>query len=148
MICVDACVAVKWILEEHFSEQAEALLVACIQAGHRVVAPPLLPIEVTNILRQRMRRENPPLSLEDASQLLKRFLGLPVDLVAPDGLYEAALALADAYQLPAAYDAHYLALAQMLGCNLWTADERFINVVGAKVPIVKSIRDYAAGVPL
>ncbi|MBM2811438.1 MAG: hypothetical protein HW416_2197 [Chloroflexi bacterium] len=148
MICVDACLAAKWILEEEFSDQAQALLVSAIREGSRVVAPPLLPIEVTNILRQRMRRDRPPLALADATELLERFLDLPVDIVAPDGLYESALALADAYQLPAAYDAHYVVLAQMLGCSLWTADQRLINALGARLPSVKSIRDYAPGLPL
>ena len=30
---------------------------------------------------------------------------------------------------PAAYDAHYLALAEMMDCEFWTADERLFNAV-------------------
>lgn len=33
---------------------------------------------------------------------------------------EITLALAEAYDLPAVYDAYYLALAQLLRCSLWT----------------------------
>ena len=28
-------------------------------------------------------------------------------------------------KLRAAFDAHYLALAEIFGCELWTADEKF-----------------------
>jgi predicted nucleic acid-binding protein len=55
MICVDASVAVKWILNEENSDRANALYRAAMRTGETIVAPPLLPLEVTNILRQRMR---------------------------------------------------------------------------------------------
>ena len=51
MICVDASLAIKWILEEEHTAQAEALYRATLLAGERIIAPPLLPIEATNILR-------------------------------------------------------------------------------------------------
>ena len=147
MICVDASLAAKWVLEEEHSDRAEALLVAHIRAGERIVAPPLLPIEVTNILRQRMRRQ-PQFSLADTLQLLHQFLSFPLELTAPEGLYELALTLADTLTLPAAYDAHYVALAQLLGCSLWTADERLVSALGGKLPFVKWIGDYHKGDPL
>jgi predicted nucleic acid-binding protein len=37
--------------------------------------------------------------------------------------------LAAAHNLAAAYDAHYLALAERLGIDCWTADERLYNSV-------------------
>ena len=55
MICVDASVAVKWLLNEERSDRARALYLAALLAGEPIVAPVLLPLEVTNILRQRMR---------------------------------------------------------------------------------------------
>jgi predicted nucleic acid-binding protein len=36
-----------------------------------------------------------------------------------------ALMLADTLGLSAAYDMHYLALAEAIGCELWTADAKF-----------------------
>ncbi len=148
MICVDASLAAKWILLEDYSQQARGLYRACIQADERMVAPPLLASEMTNILRQRMRRGQPRLSLSDAAQLLQHFLSMPVALVAPPRLHETALAVADRHNLAAAYDAHYVALAQMSGCNLWTADERLLNVAGATLPFVKLIGGYTDGDPL
>ena len=117
MICVDASVAVKWIVEEERSDQATALYDAVLGAGRVIVAPPLLPIEVTNILRQRMRSTERWL-LDKATARLERFLSLPIAIHIPDDLHLRALALTHAFDLPAAYDAHYLALAEHLDCEL------------------------------
>ena len=37
--------------------------------------------------------------------------------------------IAATYHLPATYDAHYLALAEHLGVELWTADTRLVNAL-------------------
>ena len=121
MIVVDASVAAKWILPEPRSEQAEALYTASLQAGEPVVAPTLLLYEVSNILRQRMIRFG--LSLAAAEQLMAEFSTLAVTILAPRALHQRALALAAAHNLSATYDAHYVALAEQLGCDLWTDDE-------------------------
>jgi predicted nucleic acid-binding protein len=57
VIGVDASVAAKWIFTKQYSEQARALLRAALSAGERIVAPPLLTIEVTNIIRQRLHQK-------------------------------------------------------------------------------------------
>ncbi|MBI2330321.1 type II toxin-antitoxin system VapC family toxin [Candidatus Daviesbacteria bacterium] len=147
MICIDASLAAKWVFAEELQQQAEALYQQTIAAGERIVAPPLLPIEVTNIVRQRMRRAKPPgeplLSLVEAKQHLDRFLAFLVELQLPPGLHQRALELAHAHGLAAAYDAHYIALAQMLGCEFWTADRNLMRAVQEKLPFVKWIGDYA-----
>src|SRR6266516_173907 len=126
MICVDASVAAKWVFAEPYSQEARALYKATIQNGERVVAPPLLPIEVTNIIRQHMRRAKPPqiqpLTLAEATSALGQFLTFPIELTLPPRLHEAALTLAATRGLPAVYDAHYLVLAKLLSCPFWTAD--------------------------
>jgi predicted nucleic acid-binding protein len=144
MICVDASVAAKWILaDEDYAIQADALYMATVDAFEPIVAPPLLPIEVTNILRRRLRAQ-PPLPRSEAIRLLEHFLALPaLTLTAPEGLYRRALELADDHGLPAAYDAHYVALAEYFGCQLWTADERLLRQLGGRLPFVRWIGDYA-----
>lgn len=143
MICVDASVAVKWVLPEQHSEHALALYAATTAAGEPVMAPLLLASEVANILRQRMVREN--LALADARQLLSQFLAFPVRYLTDDLLFMRALELAAIYNLPAVYDAHYLAVAEQASCPLWTADRRLLRAVQGALPYVRAIGDYAEG---
>jgi len=58
------------------------------------------------------------------------------------GSHFQALALADALDLAATYDAHYLALAEHLGCELWTDDQRLMRRVASSLPFVRWIGDH------
>lgn len=141
MICVDASVAAKWLLEEENSAKADALYQACVRGGSPMVAPALLLVELTNILRRRMVRDG--LLLEQATQLLERFFTFPISVVNHETLHHKALALAATYDLPAAYDAHYLALSQMLGCAFWTNDRNLVNTLGNRLDFVRWLGDFA-----
>lgn len=141
MICIDASVAAKWLFEEEDSDKADALYHACVSADVPLVAPPLLPIELTSIVRRRMVRDR--LSLEQASEVLEHFLSFPVSVIMPDRLHQTALTLAATYNLPAAYDAHYLALCQLLGCAFWTNDQSLVNMLGNRLAFVRRLGDFA-----
>ncbi len=91
--------AVKWIVLEEHSDRARALFRAARQANETLVAPPLLPIEITNVLYQRVRSSG-RMSRDEASTLLADFLAFPIVLHNLAGLHQRALALADAYSLP------------------------------------------------
>jgi predicted nucleic acid-binding protein len=56
-------------------------------------------------------------------------------------LHRQALILADAFGLPAAYDAPYLALAERFGCAFWIADQRLLRLVGRRLPFVRPISE-------
>ncbi|HLH24950.1 MAG TPA: type II toxin-antitoxin system VapC family toxin [Chloroflexota bacterium] len=140
MIVLDASVAVKLILTETYSAQVIALLTSTAQAGEPIVAPTLLPYEVANILRQRMVRQGMALSLAD--RLMADFLTFPIALQTSPTMHQRALAIADIYGLPAAYDAHYIALAEELGADLWTDDQRLLRALAGRVPFVRWIGSY------
>ncbi len=140
MICVDASVAAKWILPEEHAELARALLRYALGMAESIVAPPLLPIEVTNILRQRVRAGE--LTPAEAKDRLALFLAFPVSLRAPEPLYHRALEIAEEYNLPAVYDAHYVALAELSGATLWTDDQRLLRILGGRLSFVQWIGNY------
>ena len=52
-----------------------------------------------------------------------------------------AFELATRFRRPAAYDAHYLALAEHLACPFWTADERLYNSVRDSFPLIRWLGD-------
>jgi predicted nucleic acid-binding protein len=140
VIVVDASVAAKWLLSEANSDKAEALYVDCVGRSEPIAAPHLLPFEIANILRQQMRRAG--MSLSEAQQLMARFQTFMVILDSPPGMFGRALVLADAYGLPAAYDAYYLALAEHHRCTLWTADLRLLRLVSGTLTYVSPIANY------
>ena len=140
MICADASVAAKWLFAEEHAAQASALLRDALGVAEPLVAPPLLPSEVANVIRQRLRQGQ--VRLDEARALLAQFLTLPIRLQAPETLYDRSLVLADQHNLPAIYDAHYVALAELLGATLWTADRRLLRALGGRLPFVRWIGDY------
>jgi predicted nucleic acid-binding protein len=142
VICVDSSVAAKWLFAEEHSAEADELLRTALEQQEPIVAPPLLPAEVTNIIRQRLRQAQ--LRLDEGRELLVQFMALPIAFQPPQMLYDRVLVLTDQYNLPAVYDANYLALAEMLGATLWTADQRLLPALGGRLAFVRSIADYGA----
>lgn len=125
-VVVDASLAVKWLVSEVHTEKAIALARAWARSGTQPVAPYLMPVEVTNAIHKRVSRHG--ISLEVAIRLLEGLLGAGIEFREPAGLHQRALELAGQLRLDTIYDAHYLALAESIGCELWTADERFYRV--------------------
>jgi predicted nucleic acid-binding protein len=140
LICPDASVVTKWLFAEEHSEQARALYRAAARAGEVIVAPSLLASEITNNVRQRLRRGE--LDLAAARGHLARFLAIPIELETRSALYDRALVLAHDYGLAAAYDAQYVATAELAGATFWTADQRLIRALRGDVPFVRWIGDY------
>ena len=89
MICADSSVAAKWLFAEAHAAQASALLRDALGAAEPLVAPPLLPSEVANVIRQRLRQGQ--VRLDEARALLAQFLALPIRLQAPETRYDRAL---------------------------------------------------------
>jgi predicted nucleic acid-binding protein len=108
-----------------------------------VLAPSLLWPEVLNVIhRRRYRAAEDALTPEEAEEAVERFLAYPITAVEHAGLSRTAYTLARTYQLPSIYDATYLALAQLLGVELWTDDTRLRNALGGRLSWVRWIGDY------
>lgn len=91
------------------------------------VAPSLQRYEVTNALH-RYQHSN-QLSVVAIENTLKLFLTLPIAHVDELSDHQRAMEMARRFGRPAAYDAHYLVLAERLGIEFWTADRRLANAV-------------------
>jgi predicted nucleic acid-binding protein len=134
---VDASLALKWVMEEPYSAEARTLLERWRDDQQKLTAPALFIYEITNALAKRVQRRN--LTPSDAKQKLAFFLALGPTLSHLGGLHFRALEIAEKFKMSAAYDAHYLALAESRSCECWTADERLWNTVKAEFPWVRWI---------
>jgi len=136
-VCVDASVILRYVLQPE-NEPIQSLWQSWIADEVSLVAPSLLFYEVTNALYQQQR--NKVLSAEAIWETLELSLDLPITLVNEKNLHLKAREVAMQFNLPATYDAHYLALAEWMEIDLWTADIRLVNALKPfKVKWVKGI---------
>jgi len=132
-LCVDANLVIRLVADPK-DEAVRRLWERWDAERRQLTAPTLLYYEVTNTL-YRYRR----LGLMSASSVrlaLKVAFSLPLRLHGDVSLHRWAVDLAKRFSLPAAYDAHYLALAEWLGGEFWTADRRLAQAVQAELPWV------------
>ncbi len=139
MMVTDASIVLKWQLDdEDYVPQATSLRDDFYAQGIvNVIAPHLLIYEVANgiAVATRQKRITPDKANEALSNLL--MLGIKTREVEPFRILELSLK----YNL-AAYDAAYLALAEMEKCDLWTGDRTFYQAVKNELSWVKWIGDY------
>lgn len=141
-VVVDSNIALKWVLDEQDSPAALALLAEWTRTRITIIAPALLAYEATNILFQNVRKNK--ITFDTASNGLKRVIlaGIEFDFPYDYRLSLRAIELANKYNLTAAYDPHYLALAEREGCELWTADTRMWRTVQGKLSWVRNLHEY------
>ena len=131
--CVDANLVIRLIADP--GDKAVLQLWERWDAeGRQPAAPALLYYEVTNAL-YRYRRMG-LMGPSSVRLVLQAALSLPLRLYQDAGLHRRALDLAERFDLPAACDGHYLALAERLGAEFWTADRRLVETVQAELPWV------------
>ena len=140
-VVVDASLAVKWLVREEHTDKALAILREWHDEEVTPVAPHLLPFEVANVLHRKVFRGQ--LGVGDSIRMIAQLLGSRLELHQTAELHVRALELASELKQGAVYDAHYLALAEEFGCELWTADQRFCRAAES-TRSVHWIGDWAA----
>jgi predicted nucleic acid-binding protein len=127
IICVDANFVVFLVKADSETSPFIVLWDEWQEQDCQIIAPTLFCYEVTNVFyRMSIAGQILP---EEAQQLLEDALNLGIILYGDKTLYERALSLAKNLNLPATYDAHYLALAQQFNAEFYTADRRLFNSV-------------------
>src|SRR5712692_1409137 len=116
-IVVDASTGTKWFVEETDSDKANLLKTAHEKGQLQLTAPDLLVYEVTNALEY-----NPKMTTDDQVQSIRRLLELDLDLIPPRADFMAETARTARKHTLSAYDASYIALADIIGTNCVTAD--------------------------
>ena len=124
MICLDANLIIRRVISPD-DEATNNLWARWEKARERFIAPALIQYEIANAFHQY--RRNKLLSPEDAGLALRTALAIPIETVHDLDLNQEAFGIANRYNLAAAYDSHYLAVALRHGLEFWTADERLWN---------------------
>jgi len=124
---IDTSIALKWVLAESDSPQALALRRDFLVRQDILSAPSLLIYEATNTLYAAARDgavswQAVDMGLEDILTTIR--LRIPSAAIA-----QRTVAITHRTSQTYAYDAQFLALAEHLHCDLWTADERFLRAV-------------------
>jgi predicted nucleic acid-binding protein len=135
-ICVDANLVTRLVIAPN-DQPVQQLWQQWQRDSRQLAAPTLLHYEVTNAL---YRYQKQGLLSEEIVRIgLNAALALPIHLHGDSGLHRRALALAERFALPAAYDAHYLAVAEQLDSELWTADRRLARSVESALSWVRLV---------
>ena len=136
-VVIDASLAAMWAIPELYTNQALALANQWAQEDTHLIAPCLLLTEVTNAFYKRLVRGE--IDLDTAIAALHIVMEFDIEIREEPGLHSQAIKLARQLKRPTTYDCHYLALAEIHHCALWTGDERFYNSVGKAFHQIKWI---------
>jgi predicted nucleic acid-binding protein len=132
-LCIDANLVIR-LVADPADEPTRYLWEQWYTEQRQFAAPTLLYYEVANGLYRYQKLGF--LSPSSVRLALRAALALPLHLHGDGHLHQHALELATRFSLPAAYDAHYLALAEHLGGEFWTADARLARLVQPSLPWV------------
>jgi len=139
-VVIDASLAAMWSVPEVYSDQALTLANQWAEENTRLIAPCLMLAEVTNAFYKRVVRRE--MDLATGIEALHIVLEFGIEIREEPGLHSRAMELSHQLKRPTTYDCHYLALAEIHNCELWTGDERFYNSVKETMHQVKWIGNY------
>jgi predicted nucleic acid-binding protein len=138
---IDASLAVKLVLKrEPLRLQARQLYQDAARIGASLIVPPVFESEVDSVISSRAFSRR--LTLQQAENAWSGLDDLEVETLNPLGLRRRAREMAHQFNQQRVYDATYAALAELRGCEFWTADHAFYSAVKDELPFVKFLADY------
>ena len=127
-LVVDASFTFKLIMPGSHQKHLRKLMAQWRQDGYVLSAPTLWLYEIISAICKMVRFEE--LTLTEGQRMLTLVHKLGIQLIPPDDIQaQSAFDWTIRLQRAAAYDSFYLALAETLGCELWTADKRLHHAV-------------------
>jgi predicted nucleic acid-binding protein len=138
-VCLDASFLLEILFEDKFAGVAAGWWRRAAEENTNARVPPLFHAEVTSAVRRRVYRGL--LESAAAMRILHETLSWPVHAWYENEplLQQSAYDFATQLNQSKAYDGQYLAVADLLSCELWTADERLYNSVRDRLPWVRYV---------
>jgi predicted nucleic acid-binding protein len=138
-LVVDASVAIKWLNPaEPLAEYANLIRADYVHGRIALVVPVFWDYEIANGINKAVARGD--LTAEQGREAVRLILAVQarrLPLPSPDESYE----LAQHYQR-SVYDSWYVALAQQIAGEFWTADRKLYNALHEQLPFVRWLADY------
>lgn len=144
-VVVDSSILIATVLNEHFSLRARELVKQWQMTGVQAAAPALIRYEIVSVIRKSIYRG--VIAPDEGLAARDVLLSYDVQTLMDDDLLRRAYDLATRYNRPTVYDAQYLAVAERLGCDFWTADERLFNALRGHLAWVHWIGQPAPPTP-
>jgi predicted nucleic acid-binding protein len=125
-IVLDANVVAALIIPLPYSDQAAHWMMDWQETETELLAPTLLEYEMVTVLHKAIVADM--ITADEAADAIKSLLTLNIETIPPTrSLHDSALQWSEQLNQNVAYDAQYLALAEQLGAEFWTADRRLVN---------------------
>jgi predicted nucleic acid-binding protein len=136
--CIDANLVLAWLLPSQRSLIADRARAELEGANFTLIGPPLLYVEVPSVIRAFVHSGKLGQALGE--EAFQSFCEMEIESLSHDELHIHAWRLANQLAMSKAYDAQYLAVADLLECDLWTMDQRLSNAVGGRFPRLRLLR--------
>ncbi len=140
-ICVDASVAIKWFIHgESHRPKALQLRYDSRKTGRVMISPPLFAMEIDSIVQTRLVTGLTSVAIADLT--LADIDRAGVVITTHQKMRQRAREIARQLAQEKVYDATYAALAELSGCDFWTADQNFYSQARHAFPFVKYLPNY------
>ena len=109
------------------------------QAAEEFVSTTFLQLEATSVLRNQVFRQN--LTQDEGEEAIETFRALPIRYYPMERFLGPAWDVAKRVNAPRLHDMIYIALAEAISCDLWTADRRLVRLLAPHSPLANWIGD-------
>lgn len=141
-VVADSGILLVTVLDEPLQQKADLLLNDWHKQNLTIAVPTLFRYEIVAVIRKHVHRGT--LTVQEGVEARDKLLGYSVSLFIDDNLLRRAYELATRFNRPTAYDSQYLAVAERLGCEFWTADERLFNALTTDLKWVKWLGNFTS----
>jgi predicted nucleic acid-binding protein len=130
---LDSNVALKWVFPEPDSAKAKQLRSDFQKGVHDLVAPEVFEVEIAHALTRGERQGR--IAVGQAGILWADIMSTPPQLEPSGPLVPRGIAISSAMRV-GVYDCLYIALAEQLGCQLVTADDKLVRNLQPLFPFI------------
>ncbi len=134
-VVADSSIFLASVLQERLTPKAVSLIQFWATTNVTLAAPSLFQYEIIAVLRKNVYLGR--ISQQEAIRGRDILLSQPIQFLFDDDLLRRAFDLSTRFNRSTAYDSQYLAVAERLGCDFWTVDERLYNSVANDLTWVK-----------